>query len=298
MKRLMALAMAAALLASACSEAFEPPPADGGAATPSPAATDSETPSPAPTPEPSPVVVAVGKLPTEGESFLPVKVLGWIKTGGSVFCGSGTCGVDFVDPMDPASSVILEVATDAGGAVGTMKTLGSGYSEADLALVPDRGAVLYAGDYAWVTGSWDPSRQHLYPDLIERASPPALKVVTSTLAQLRTRKPGTLVKVTGRLDTPFLLSCWTGTCNLYLQDVKDSSRTVKVEVLLGPKTGARPNTMRPLGDDFTNGQLRVFDAKKKVCRYGERVTVIGWVYRDEDGKPYIDPVRTITRIGP
>jgi hypothetical protein len=157
---------------------------------------------------------------------------------------------------------------------------------------------MYAGDYAWVTGSWDPSRHHLYPDLIERASAPALKAVTSTIAQLRMRKPGTLVKVIGRLDTPFLLGCWTGTCNLYLQDLRDSSRTVKIEVLLGPATGARPNTMRPLGDNFSNSQLRVFDAQKKVCRYGERVAVVGWVYRDDEGTPYIDPVRTITRIGP
>ena len=298
MRRLVTMVMATALLASACGEAFEPPPPGGGAATRSPMATESATPSPAPTPEPSPVEIAVGNLPTDGEDFLPVKVLGWIQTGGSVLCGGGTCKIDFIDPKDPRESVTIEVATDADGAPGTMHALGSGYSESDLVLVPDLGAVMYAGDYAWVTGSWDPSRHTLYPDLIERAGPPALKVVTSTIAQLRTRKPGTLVKVSGRLDTPFLLSCWTGTCNLYLQDLKDSSRTVKIEVLLGPATGARPNTLRPLGDEFTNSQLRVFDAKKRVCRYGERVAVIGWVYRDEDGKPYIDPVRTITRIGP
>jgi hypothetical protein len=289
--------MAAALLASACAEAFEPPP-DGGPATVAPPAAAPETPSPAPTPEPSPVEIAVSKLPTDGDDFLPVKVLGWIQTGGSVFCGSETCKINFIDPANPRESVTIEVATDADGAPGTMQALGSGYSESELVLVPDSGAVMYAGDYAWVTGSWDPSRRTLYPDRIERAVAPKLKTTTSTIAQLRTRKPGTLVKVTGRLDTPFLLSCWSGTCNLYLQDLKDSSRTVKIEVLLGPETGARPNTMRPLGDDFTNSQLRVFDAKKKVCRYGERVAVVGWVYRDEDGKAYIDPVRTITRIGP
>ena len=297
MRRLLVLVVAVVLACVACAEAFEPPP-DGGGATAVPAATERETPSPAPTPVPSPVEVAVSKLPTEGEEFLPVRVLGWIETGGSVLCGGGTCRIDLVDPTDPRSSVIVEVATDADGARGTMHPLESGYSEADLVLVPDRGAVMYAGDYAWVTGSWDPSRETLYPDLIERASAPALKVATSTSAQLRTRKPGTLVKLTGRLDTPFLLSCWTGTCNLYLQDLKDSSRTVKIEVLLGPETGARPNTMRPLGDDFTNSQLRVFDAKKQVCRYGERVSVVGWVYREDDGTPYIDPVRAITRIGP
>lgn len=297
MRRITALALAAALLASACGEAFEPPPGGGGA-TLAPLATIRETPTPAPTPEPTPVVMAVGKLPTEGEEFLPVKVLGWIETGGSVLCGGGTCRIDLVDPTDPRSSVTLEVGTDAGGARGTMRPLESGYSEADLVLVPDSGAVMYAGDYAWVAGSWDPSRETLYPDVIERASAPALKVVTSTFAQLRTRKPGTLVRVSGRLDTPFLLGCWTGTCNLYLQDTRDSSRVVRIEVLMGPETGARPNTMRPLGDDFTNSQLRVFDLEKRVCRYGERVSVVGWVFRDDDGKPYIDPVRTITRIGP
>jgi len=296
-RRLVVLVVAVALACAACAEAFEPPP-DGGAATFAPPATDPQTPSPAPTPEPSPVETAVSELPTDGDDFLPVKVLGWIQTGGSVLCGGGTCMIDFVDPKNPRESVTIEVATDADGAPGTMQALDSGYSESDLALVPDSGTVLHAGDYAWVTGSWDPSRHTLHPDRIERAVAPKLKTTTSTIAQLRTRKPGTLVKVTGRLDTPFLLSCWTGTCNLYLQDLTDPSRTVKIEVLLGPETGARPNTMRPLGDDFTNSQLRVFDTKKKVCRYGERVAVVGWVYRDEDGKPYIDPVRTITRIGP
>lgn len=298
MRRLVILAMATGLLATACGEAFEPPPAHGDGATLAPMATESETPSPVPTPESPPVEIAVSALPTEGEDFLQVKVLGWIKTGGSVLCGGGTCKIGFFDPKDPRERVTIEVATDADGAPGTMHALDSGYSESDLVLVPDRGAVMYAGDYAWVTGSWDPSRHTLHAGLIERAAAPALKVTTSTIAQLRTRKPGTLVKVTGRLDTPFLLGCWSGTCNLYLQDLKDSSRTLKIEVLLGPETGARPNTMRPLGDDFTNSQLRVFDAKKKVCRYGERVAVVGWVFRDEDGTPYIDPVRTISRIGP
>ncbi len=297
MKRLVALAVAVVLTGAACSEAFEPPP-DGSGATVEPTATDRETPSPAPTPEPSPVEMAVRDLPTEGEDLLPVRALGWIKTGGSVLCGADTCTIDFVDPADPHGRASLKVATDGGGAPGTMKPLGSGYSEADLVLVPDVGAVMYAGDYAWITGGWHPGRQTLYPSVIERASAPALKITASTLAQLGTRAPGTLVKVSGRLDTPFMLNCFGGTCNLYLQDTKDSSRTVRIEVAIGPETGARPNTMRPLGDNFTNGQLRVFDAKKAVCRYGERVWVVGWVYQNDDGTSYIDPVRSITRIGP
>jgi hypothetical protein len=126
MRRLAILAVATALLASACSEAFEPPPPPAGEATPGPLATEGETPSPAPTPVPSPVEIAVAKLPTEGEQLMPVKVLGWIMTGGSVLCGGGTCGIGFVDPTDPLSTVTLEVATDTDGAAGTMQSLESG----------------------------------------------------------------------------------------------------------------------------------------------------------------------------
>jgi hypothetical protein len=114
---------------------------------------------------------------------------------------------------------------------------------------------------------------------------------------LRSRRPGTLVRVSGRLATPWFLSCWGGTCNLYLEDGRSGGGSVRIEVRLGPRTGARPNTMRPLTDNFRDSQLRVFDLRTRVCRADDRVVIVGWVYRNDDGSPYIDPVQTITRLG-
>jgi hypothetical protein len=298
-RRVMLVVVAAALVASACSEAFEGPPdgSPGAGATIHPTQVAGETPAASPTPASSPVTVALGELPSEGDRLVPVRVLGWIETGGSVLCGGGTCLIDLVDPRDPRTDVNLELATDASGVPNTMPPLGSGYREADLRVTTDDGATLYAGDFAWVTGMWNPGRSTLTADVVMRGSAPKQTAVTSSIAQLRSRKPGTLVKVTGRLDTPFLLSCAGGTCNLYLEDVKNASRSVRIEVRLGPSKGSRPNTMRPLGDNFRASQLRVFDLKTRVCRAGERVNIVGWVYRNDDGTPYIDPVMTITRVG-
>jgi hypothetical protein len=298
-RRVALLIVAAALAVSACSEAFEGPPdgspGAGGTVGPTQAADETQTPSP--TPQPSPATMAVGQLPAEGDDPVQVRVLGWIETGGSVLCGGGTCLVDLVDPQDPRTDVTLEVATDAAGTPNTMPSLDSGYKESDLRVTTNDGATLYSGDYAWVTGWWDPDGTTLTADVVERGSAPKQKVVTSSIAQLRSRRAGTLVKVTGRLATPWFLSCMGGTCNLYLEDTKNASRTVRIEVRLGPTTGSRPNTMRPLHDNFRDSQLRVFDLKRRACRAGERVTVVGWVFKNDDGSPYLDPVMTITRVG-
>jgi hypothetical protein len=302
MRRLLVATLVAVLAVAGCAEAFEPPDssAPGGAeetTAPQPGSTAGTEGGPTTTPEPTPAVTAVADLPEEGEDFVPVKVLGWIETGGSVLCGSDTCDIRLVDPFDPNDDVRLEVATDAGGAPGTMRPLGSSYVESELEVTGDDGTSLYSGAYAWVTGAWDPAAKTLYPDRIEAGSPPAQTAVATTLARLRSRKAGTLVKVAGRLDTPFLLSCWGGSCNLYLQDPKKPSRSVRIEVRLGPKSGSRPNTMRPLGDNFRNGQLRVVDHASKVCRYGDRVSITGWVFKSDDGSPFVDPVRSITCLG-
>ncbi len=296
----MTVLLVVAVAAAACAEAFEPPQ-DGTPGGPDATELSFLTPSPPPepteTPLPSPVTIALRDLPTQGDDLLPVRVLGWLETGGSVLCGTGTCLIDLVDPLDPRKRVSLEVATDAAGTPNTMRTLGSGYSEADLAVAPADGAVLWAGDHAWVTGSWSPARKTLYADVIKRGAAPRQKVVPTTIAQLRSRKPGTLVRVTGKLDTPFLLWCGSGTCNLYLAEARSGGRSVRIEVRLGPRKGARPNTMRPLGDNFKDSQLRVFDRQKRVCRYADRITVVGWVYRDSDGAPSVDPVQSITCPG-
>jgi hypothetical protein len=296
-RRFIALALATALLAGACSEAFEPPQ-DGGGATPGPVATDRETPSPPPSPVPSPVEMAMADLPSEGDAPLHVKVLGWLRTGGSVFCRGETCGLELVDPRDPTEDVYLDVVRD-GSSPNTMAPIGSSFEEADLEVIAADGSVLRSGDHVLVTGWWDPDGNTLTPEAIARKAAPKLAPVASTFNQLRTRKLGTLVKVSGRLETPFLLSCGgrNGTCNLYLSDVKDSGKTVRIEVRLSREGESRPVTMRPLGDSFRDTDLRVFDVKKRSCRAGERVTVVGWVYRTDDGTPYIEPVQSITRIG-
>jgi hypothetical protein len=296
----MTVLLVVAVSVAACSDAFEPPP-DGTSGGPDATGLSFLTPSPPPlpteTPLPSPVTTALGDLPTQGEDLVAVRVLGWLETGGSVLCGSGTCLIDLVDPRDPRERVSLEVATDAAGMPNTMRTLGSGYSEADLAVTTDDHGVLWAGDHAWVTGSWSPAKKTLYADVIRRGAAPTQKVVPTTIAQLRSRKPGTLVRVTGKLDTPFMLWCGSGTCNLYLAESRSGGRSIRIEVRLGPRKGSRPNTMRPLGDNFKDSQLRVFDRQKRVCRYAARITVVGWVYRDSDGAPYVDPVQSITCAG-
>ncbi len=297
MRRITALALATALLASACGEAFEPPPGGNGA-TLAPLATDRETPTPAPTPEPSAVDVAVGDLPPEGDVALHVRVLGWLRTGGSVFCRGETCGLELVDPRDPTEDAYLKIVRD-GSSPNTMAPIGSPFEEADLEVIADDGSVLRSGDHVLVTGWWNPDGDTLTPETIVRGTAPKLTPVASTIAQLRTRKPGTLVRVSGRLEAPFLLSCGgqNGTCNLYLRDVKVADRTVRIEVRVSRKGETRPGTMRPLADEFRDSDLRVFDVKKRVCRAGERITVVGWVYPTEDGTPYIEPVQSITRIG-
>lgn len=296
-RRFIVVALATALLAGACSEAFEPPP-DGGGATLGPMATDRETPSPAPTPEPSPVEMAMADLPLEGDAPLHVQVLGWLRTGGSVFCRGETCGLELVNPRDPTEDVYLKVVRD-GSSPNTMAPVGSSFEEADLEVIAADGSTLRSGDHVLVTGWWDPDGDTLTPETIARKPAPKLTSVASTIARLRTRKPGTLVRVSGRLETPFLLSCGgrNGTCNLYLSDEKDASRTVRIEVRLSREGESRPGTMRPLGDSFRDADLRVFDAKKRTCRAGDRITVVGWVYRTDDGTPYIEPVQSITRIG-
>jgi hypothetical protein len=296
MRRIAALALATALLASACGEAFEPPPDDG--ATVAPFATDRETPTPPPTPVPPPAKTAVGDLPTEGTEALHVQVLGWLRTGGSVFCRGGSCYLELVDPLDPGKSVSLAVEQDGSGP-NTMAQIGSGFVEADLEVIADDESVLRSGDHVVVTGWWNPDGHTLTPETMVRGTAPKLTSVASTFNQLRTREVGTLVRVSGRLETPFLLSCGgtNGTCNLYLSDVTDSAKTVRIEVRLARAGESRPGTMRPLGDDFRESDLRVYDSKKAVCRAGERVTVVGWLYRAEDGTPSIEPVQAITRIG-
>ncbi len=296
MRRIAVLALATALLASACGDAFEPPPGSGGA-TPVPSATDRETPSPTPTPVPPPVKTAVADLPAEGAEALHVQVLGWVRTGGSVFCRGEACFLELVDPLDPGRYVSLAVGKGTGP--NTMAGIGSGFVEADLEVIADDGSILRSGDHVVVTGWWNPDGHTLSPETMVRAAAPKLTSVASTFTQLRTRKAGTLVRVSGRLETPFLLSCGgtNGTCNLYLRDVKDSSKAVRIEVRQGREGETRPNTMRPLGDNFREADLRVFDVKKAVCRAGDRVTVVGWLHRADDGTPYIEPVQSLTRIG-
>lgn len=297
MRRIVALAIAGLLVVGACSEAFEPPPPDG-AATGAPsdaAATPAGDPTPAPTDEAPPVVMDVADLPEEGDAVLAVRVLGWVEPGSSVLCGSGTCYVTLHDPEDPHSRVSLLVATDAEGAPNTMVGLGSGFEDADLRVTADDGTLLRSGDHAWITGTWKADGDTLVAGTIEPGAPPRLKVVESTIARLKSRKARTYVRVAGRLDTPFMLSCFGGTCNLYLEDA--AGRTVRIEVRLGAKGEVRPNTMWPLKDRFRPKDLRVIDAQERTTRAGDRVVVEGWLLKTEDGTPYLDPTVRIVRRG-
>jgi hypothetical protein len=297
MRRLVALAIAVLLVAGACAEAFEPPPPDGAAtgAPSDPTGTPAGAPTPAPTPDASPVVMAVAALPEEGDAVLAVRVLGWVEAGSSVLCGSGTCYVTLHDPQDPRVRVSLLVTTDAEGTPNTMVGLGSGFADADLRVTASDGTILRSGDHAWVTGTWKADGDTLVASAIEPAAPPRLKVVASTIARLASKKAGTYVRVAGRLDTPFLLSCFGGTCNLYVEDA--AGRTVRLEVRLGVKGETRPNTMWPLKDRFRPRDLRVIDAQGRTTRAGDRVVVEGWLLKTEDGTPYLDPTVRIVRRG-
>ena len=296
MRRILALAIAGLLAVGACAEAFEPP-ADGPAAgAPSDGvAAPTESPAPTPTPEASPVAMDVADLPEEGDAELAVRVLGWVEPGSSVLCGSGTCYVDLHDPYDPRRQVSLEVATDAEGTPNTMVGLGSGYDDADLRVTAADGTLLRSGDHAWITGTWKADGDTLVASTIEPGAQPRLDVVESTVARLKSRKAGTYVRVAGRLAAPFLLSCFGGTCNLQLEDA--AGRSVRAEVRLGAKGEVRANTMWPLKGSFRARDLRVIDARGKTTRAGDRVVVEGWLMKDEDGTPYLDPVARIVRRG-
>ena len=295
MRRILGLVLVTVLAAAACAEAFEPPPGDAGSVG-IPRGTASATPElpPVATPTRTPAVVDVADLPEEGDEVLPVRVLGWIEPGGSVVCRAGSCYVDLRDPRDPRRYVTLEVAVDAGGAPNTMHPLGSDFTDADLVVTTADGSTLRSGDHAWVTGTWMPDGDTLVAESIERGAAPKIKIVETTIARLKSKKAGTLVRVSGRLDTPFLLSCYGGTCNLYLAS---AAKPLRIEVRLGRKGEARPNTMWPLKDNFRAGSLRVIDAKKRTTRAGDRVVVEGWLVKTDDGTPYLDPVVKITRRG-
>jgi hypothetical protein len=296
MRRIVALAMAGLLVAGGCTEAFEPPPPDGSAtATPADAAGSPAGATTMPSPVASPVVMALADLPEEGAAVLAVRVLGWVETGSSVLCGSGTCYVTLHDPEDPRVRVSLQVATEVEGTPNTMVGLGSGFEDADLRITADDGTVLRSGDHAWITGTWKADGDTLVASTIEPGAQPRLKVVESTIARLASRKAGTYVRVAGRLDTPFLLTCFGGTCNLYLEDA--AGRTVRLEVRLGAKGEARANTMWPLKDSFRPRDLRVIDAQGRTTRAGDRVVVDGWLLKTEDGTPYLDPAVRIVRRG-
>jgi hypothetical protein len=293
MRRLLALLAAAAIVSGGCAEAFEPAPAGGTPAVASPTATP--TPTGVPTLAPEPAIVGVADLPEEGDVELLVRVLGWIEPGGSVTCRAGTCFIDLHDPRDPIRWVSLEVATDAEGVPNTMVSLGSGFEDADLRVTADDGSILRSGDHAWVTGTWRSDGDTLVATTIERGAAPKIEVVETTIAKLRSRKVGTFVRVSGRLATPFLLSCYGGSCNLYLEDA--GGRSVRIELRLGRKGEVRPNTMWPLTDNFRERDLRVIDARKKTTRAGDRVVVEGWLRKTEDGTRYLDPVVKIVRRG-
>ena len=297
MRRIVALAIAGLLVAGACSEAFEPPPPDGAATggPPDAAATRTGDPTPPATADAAPVVMDVADLPEEGDAVLAVRVLGWVEPGSSVLCGSGTCYVDLHDPLDPRRMVSLLVATDAEGTPNTMVGLGSGFEDADLRVTADDGTLLRSGDHAWITGTWKADGDTLVASTIEPGAPPPLKAVESTIARLRSRKAGTYVRVAGRLDTPFMLSCFGGSCNLYIEDA--AGRTVRLEVRLGRKGEVRANTMWPLKDGFRPKDLRVIDARGRTTRAGDRVVVEGWLQKTEDGTPYLDPTMKIVRRG-
>lgn len=298
MQRTVAILAVAAVLVAGCAEAFEPP--GGAAGTPGSSTTHRETPTPSPTstPTPPPVVRALADLPREGDDPEHVRVLGWLRTGGSVFCRGDSCSLELVDPSDPTDHVTLRVERD-GSSPNTMASIGSSFSEADLAVIAADGSTLRSGDHAWLTGWWTPDGDTLTAEIVERATTPKFASAASTFAQLRTRKPGTLVRVSGRLEAPVILSCGgtNGTCNLYLGDLNGRSPSVRIEVRIGGVGASRPNTMRPMKDGFRDADLRVFDAKKTPCRAGDHVTVVGWLYRDDDGKAYLEPVQAITRVG-
>lgn len=297
MRRIVALAVAGLLVAGACSEAFEPPPIDGVPTVGPPGAevTPAGEPTPTPTPEATPAEMNVGALPEEGDVELPVRVLGWIEPGSSILCGSGTCYVDLHDAYDPRRQVSLQVATDAEGTPNTMVSLGSGYADADLRVTADDGSLLRSGDHAWITGTWRADGDTLDATTIEPGAQPDLKVVASTIARLRSKKAGTYVRVAGRLATPFMLTCFGGTCNLRLEDA--AGRTVRVEVRLGARGEVRANTMWPLKDSFREKDLRVIDARERTTRSGDRVVVEGWLMKADDGTPYLDPIAKVVRRG-
>lgn len=294
MRRVLALLAAATIATAGCADAFEPPDASGATEAP----TSQSTPSPTPASTAPPLEVGLGDLPTEGADELHVIVLGWLRTGGSVFCRGDACYLELVNPRDPSDEVSLAVSTDGDGP-NTMTSLGSGFEESDLEVTAADGSVLRSGDHVLVTGWWSPDSKTLTPEAIARGTAPRLTPVATSFAQLKSRKQGTLVKVSGRLETPFLLSCGgrDGTCNLYLRDTKNDARSLRIEVRLARKGETRPNTMRPLPKRFTDANLRVFDAKKKTARAGDRISVVGWLYRTDDGTPYLEPVQSISRLG-
>lgn len=307
---LLVLACIVALVAAAC-EAFEPPPSGGepsggGGGTLAPgleSATPAETSTPAPTATPVPLTVTFADL--EGTAAgTRVRLVGRIRLGSFTSCRL-TCQLYLADPAKPGDEIVVEVAVGEQDPPepNTMASLPSSYATEDLLVTADDGSTIRSGDIVALTGELDfSSVGNPYLPSVQRVEPATAtlpKPVAVTFTTITKQKQGAFVRLTGKLAVPFLVSCYGGTCGLYLADPKSSSRTVMIEVTLGTKGDRMPNTMWPLPDNFKNSDLRVIAADGTVLRAGAVVKVTGWIDRYGDGnkKVSIDPIDEIVKSG-
>ena len=313
---LLVLGCVVALAVAAC-EAFEPPPSGGepggggghggsGSGTPAPGLESTapvETSTPVPTVTPAPLAVTFADLKGTAAGTR-VRLVGRIRLGSFTSCGL-TCQLYLADPAKPADEIVVEVAVGEKDPPepNTMASLPSSYATTDLLVTTDDGSTVRSGDIVALTGELDfSSVGNPYLPSVERVEPATAtlpKPVAVTFTTITKQKEGTFVRITGKLAVPFLVSCYGGTCGLYLEDPKASSRTVMIEVVLGTKDVRTPNTMWPLPDNFKDSNLRVIAADGTILRAGALVKVTGWIDRYGDGnkKFSIDPVHEIVKSG-
>jgi len=267
--------------------------AEGTAATgtPEPGATATAAPGPTATTAPRDVTIADLGNAAEGET---VRVVGLIRVPGSTRTAGGYCSIDLQDSTKPSRrvTVSIRVGTETSPPPNTMAPLGGFfYNAADLLLTAEDGTAVHDGDGVALTGTVAKTgdvASLAEVTRIEVAKAPLPKAVAVTFTTIKKQKAGTFVRITGRLDVPFLTSCST-TCGIYLED-RATGASVRIEVVRGVKGKRVPNTMWPLPSNYRLSDLRVVANDGRVLKGGARVRVTGWIVVGSDKKRRIDPV--------
>ena len=297
--RLVVLCVAGALLAASCA-AFEESPA--GSEGPNASGGASEGASPPGSSGPGgaggaaqlnarPVTIAEFDTIADGEV---VRVVGLIRAPSMTTTYQGFCSLQLEDSTKPSRSITVEVAVSKTSPPSTncMAELPESYRATDLLLTASDGTAIHDGDGVALTGtvskgSYGTNRLE-FVTRIDPAAAPLPAPIAVNFKTIKKQKADTLVRLTGRLDVGIFTMC-SRTCPIYLEDPATGG-TISIDVALGTKNQRIPNTMWPLGSNYSRSSLRVITNDGRLLKGGARVRVTGWIDISGNGKRGIDPV--------